>query len=754
MVQERYFIDNRIINVADITYGGGIAYVASADSSRLTELSYENVRRVVKIAESPILPSAPTAVVTANLSDEQGVRARWYNSEWLRGEKFADYMQEDLGLDYNPRGVDFFERVQRIPFEFDYSHHGAEFDYFWIAPQAGSVELSFNTNDGVRVWIEGELKIERWLTQGPGVPGDPSRTTTVMVGKGQPLRIKIEFSNSKAVGGIVKMWFRYGASGDFEEVDKSAMRAVYRTGTRVDTEVILDITGDGVLQRFVGSEVSPDNGGCFGVGRDYLYAYPDGVAGPLQQFYIKGCSGACIIETRWHRILFPVRNQLELRHPGRPGDVEDSHEMPFVIHWLVQGPANMVYAIHRDGRFALLECTDKIIQIDQGRFDNAHNVIGGFFYAIPEVTPAFDQQQLLTQDEDQLQQGAVDLAQTVTVPETRVYQDEVYLAMQDYGIRKYKIDSATAIPTDLGKVVARTVQDVEAHHDGEVFTSTDDPSGDRKLNLFLPRRTASGVRAGFTVAPFRTGWLTTVRDEKYDVPGIQVPAIPDATVRFSFRNQEGETDIVDASGEWTAQSTMPVSRTQFVEFNPTQFWSAGDKIQILTLPAEAQTVPYAVYVEWGAQMDYPWRVDVIVVTPADEIFAIRGDNSPPGFNRDYKVEVGGAPVPPASILGDTSAPIAGGAVEGNADKGPGWYSQVVVNVRADYIDVWIDGTHIAQHPVMSPPLALPVDIMRYVDLSSPFIGSVSDVRFYADGLSDDQARIISGGPLTLEEDNT
>ena len=686
-----------------IAYGNGMLYGSSFSTGKLAEFDLRVADQIKLVGTSDVLPSPPTALCINNIGIACGARSRYFDSEFLRGPEIAHFLETDIDFDRDITTAETQAEVARLPFDIDYSHYGIEYDFFYVSPYNGTVQLTFQSDDGLRVWIDGELAIQKWLTQGPATPGDPIFTAELDLEIGQRVRIKIEYADAKAIAGLLSL-LASPNDGVYTKVPCEDLIAVARTGTRVDDDDL------------VGTEVSPDGGGLYAVAKGYLYSYPGGVLNPHTHIAAPAV-GKTIINTSWHYILYPIENAgVQLRNPFDINTVVVERKVPFDIDLLIPYSDNLVFGIHRDGRYMILEVTNDIEVRFTGQFQNCVNPVGGY------------------------------------VDYTALETDRLFLASEDYGIREFNIalDDRLYFTTDLGNQSEfRTIQDVQTYYTTNQFVSTLDPDDDVQLSLQMPRTGSTNSRWGITVATGDTG---NIAISKQDVPtptGIQVPLIPNFDVRYALRDQGGQTSFVDNEGTSTGTTVVPIDGlTQLITPASIPRRSLpGDEIDfVLDSPL---TSPCGIYIEFAAS-----RTDDVASNVATNIILLGN----PEFLKIH-IHLGHDPHEYVAIIngsnlmnqvGSYTLPYANMPPLGEYNDR---YRQVFINIKADLVDIWIGGVRVFTYNITVPSV-IDTSVFRIFDTIANHVNeqqlSLSDMRVYnGQAITDDQARIFSGGLLEV-----
>ena len=722
MTTDEYQVhDVRALDVVDLVYGGGIAYGANRSSRRLVEFDCNNPLSIKVVGQSDELPAEPTAVAIANLSDELGVSVNVYNSEFLRGGIVArtTFTQVNWIRDLANFGETFI--LDRIPFDVDFNHYGFELGFHFIAPEDAEYRFTFATDDGVRVWIEGEAVISSWKNQG-GDLTDVTRQYRRTLRKGEPLFFFVEYSDSKAIIGHLVL--HYGINiveGDTDAtndpiVPSNLLRAVYRMGKRVD-----EVTA-------AGTEVLPAIGGCFAVAEGWLFSYPRGAAQPGTHTQVRSSNGNAIVGTKWGRVLLTTDIGVELWETADLAGPEARCDLGFKAVSLISLSGSLILAVAQDGRYKVLDVTDEIEPQNSGILQHARNVFGGYFSKniIPVVPPTVAYPELtITGDID-----------AVYVYELQTINDEVVFVFK----ARTRIDSLKDV-TPYGITF-----NLANGGDGE-FKSTLDPAADQTIKFNFSRRVAVGIRQGFMVAHKGVGITTVFHDDTLpQAIGLDFPFFPSPDVRFRFKNA-GKSVFGDDLGTSRGTTSIVINPRQVIE--PALGWVSPDEIVVTTVPTF--TPPGALLIEHTQGLDFDFfpfdkKIQIIRLGVA-EFFRMEAEFTA-GSQSIYEFYLLGVPmtvINPAPFSAWTSS---------KPDTPISFYHQTMIIFRANSVDVWQDGVLLRSDVVTYPSGIVPTDLFKFfhdpVTATTPPYASLSDAQLFINqDITDDQARALTGGPITF-----
>jgi len=693
MSREKRFVGNAGM-VETLAYGNGILYGGSFCTGRLSEFDLTVADQIKLVGRSDVLPSPPEAVCINNVSPNPGVRTRYYDSEFLYGPEIANFLEDDVDFVHDITTPATQALIATLPFSLDFNHFGSEMDFYYVSQRSGTTYLSFNSDDGIRVWIGNTLVLEKWVSQTAGTPGDPDRTVTLTLGLGQRVRIKIEYADAKAVTAALQMFY---SSDDvtYTLVPKAHLLAVARTGVRVNgpTET--------------GSEVSPDGGGLYAIANGWLYSYPTGLAtGVFDHIQITGCIGKTILTTSWFHLLFPLTNsRLQLRDPANITDVLCERKIPFDLDVLMNYKDNLVVGISRDGRYTVMRVTNTIDVLYSGRLADCDTPLSGYIDAT---------------------------------------NDFMYIACGDHGVRTYSIAIGGRIPYTFALTASqeiRSINDIKSFYEINTFISGSNPDSDAQLSLRLPRFTSTNSRWGIAVA---TGDAGSVAISEQTIPlpiGIEVPSIPVEIIRYAFRDQGGVTNFVDNAGTSTGVTGVAIDGdTQLIDpFTVPRASAPGDEISFA--PNIAFDSPGGLYIEAAVQSNGVGtnECDVLVLGSPEYLRIHVSDNANAWTAFLATVPMTVQNTPPVPYTASAGADY-------NKD-----YHQIFVNFKADSVDIWIDGLLFVSDAATPGTIDTSVfDVFANIVSGGDQYLSLSDVRLYIDQeISDLQAQVLSGGSLEI-----
>lgn len=140
-------------------------------------------------------PSTPVAASTLPLSATPGLLGSWYNSENLSGPVVAYRVDPSLAFNW-PSGSPGIAGVRA-------EWSSSRWEGMINAPTTGSYTLYTDSDDGVRVWVNGSKIIDSWIGQ---ALGSEDTSTPVTLTAGTPVPIRIEYSQYTLGAGIFLSW--------------------------------------------------------------------------------------------------------------------------------------------------------------------------------------------------------------------------------------------------------------------------------------------------------------------------------------------------------------------------------------------------------------------------------------------------------------------------------------------------------------------------------------------------------------------
>jgi len=146
---------------------------------------------------SNFLPVPKEALVPpAGHSEKHGLLGRYYANAHFQGKPVREQIDPTIAFDWDIRGPEGMD--------------GDFFSVIWegklVAPETGMYAIAAGSDDGIRLYIDGELKIDNW-----GRHAVLFKHTTLEMKQNKPVDIRIEYNEISGSAGAFLNWQKTGA---------------------------------------------------------------------------------------------------------------------------------------------------------------------------------------------------------------------------------------------------------------------------------------------------------------------------------------------------------------------------------------------------------------------------------------------------------------------------------------------------------------------------------------------------------------
>ncbi|GEM_PF-837247 len=163
-------------------------------------------------------------------NSKKGLRASYFNNMYLRGEPALERTEKNIDVDWG-RGSPADE--------INKDHFSALWKGYIVFPESGEYRIGLGSDDGSRLYLDGELLIDNWRGQSFNI-----ESKKVDVKKGKPYNIRLEYFEEKKDAAIKLGYMKKIENPEKAKIDIDPRNNIVATGG----------TGMGVMTIIVGSQ--------------------------------------------------------------------------------------------------------------------------------------------------------------------------------------------------------------------------------------------------------------------------------------------------------------------------------------------------------------------------------------------------------------------------------------------------------------------------------------------------------------------